>query len=169
MAAIPAGIQLVQWAFRAVPATGAPVTPLFPPVEELKRETDIEQLRRLDEPPASPDPKQKPKDKTQPKPEPQPEPQPFDQDKATCQLLPPSDELSKKLKTQVVIAGNCEQAMRDAYNRGYATGRAVSKKWRSRCPLIKADGQFLAKRLKRIILQQENGPRGSATVWSRNP
>ena len=169
MSAIPAGIELVGWAARA--ATGIKVQPVpandWPKIEEIRRLEDIEQLRRIDQDPASPDPKRKPE--TKPEPKPAPDETPFDQDKKTCQLLPPSDELRKKLKTQVVIALNCEQAMRDAYNRGYATGRAVSKKWRSRCPLIAADGKFLGARLKRILLQQKNGPRGTASVWSRNP
>lgn len=169
MSAITAGIQLVGWAARAVPAVGAPTQPVtdWPKVEELRRLSDVEQIRRIDEDPASPDPKRKPE--TKPEPKPTPDETPFDQDKKTCQLLPPSDELRKKLKTQCVIALNCEQAMRDAYNRGYKTGRAVSKKWRSRCPLIAADGKFLGARLKRIILKQDNGPRGTASVWSRNP
>lgn len=163
--------RVVQWAVRIQPAS-QPQTPWFPEPEEITDAGDIESLRRIDDLPASPDPVQKPQAKPTPSPTPTPkpqeQPQPFDQDKKTCQLLAPTKELSEKLATQVVIARNCEQAMRDAYNRGYATGRAVSKKWKSRCPRIRADGQYLAGRLKRILLQQDNGPRRMRKVSSRN-
>lgn len=171
MSAIPAFIRLIPWQALRVPATGIPTSPVIP-VEELIKETDA---TSLDDDPADPSPKRDPKKEPDkdPKPDPKKEPRPpFEQDETTCQLRPPAKETLKKLKTQAVIAANCEQAMRDAYNRGYRTGRAVSKTWKSpktfRCQRIKADGQYLGNRLKRIILQQENGPRKRIKVSSRH-
>lgn len=134
-----------------------------------------ETIRRLDDPPADPTPP-KPKPKSpigdldqlpDPELEPQPEDQTWRTDPKTCTITRPSNRANTELMTQVCIAGNVAQAMTEAYNRGYATGRAVSKKWKLRCPRSRDDSAWLNKRLKRIILSQDNPQVHRRVVTSR--
>lgn len=169
MSVISAGIRVIPW---QVLGRNLPTTPLIPDriqIEEMR----VEDLGRLDEDPADPTPpkKQKPKPKSpvgdlDTLPDPQTQPQPtgprWRVDPKTCTITRPPGKAQDELKTQACIAWNVAQAMTEAYNRGYATGRAVSKKYKLRCPRARDDAAWLDKRLKRIILSQEKGPRRRA-------
>lgn len=178
MSALPAFIRLVRvipWQVveraPAVPATG---DDLVPRIKELDIQLDA--LRRLDEPPANPEPPPKkkptpsqPVGDTAPAPQPQPQPQGdrFRLDPKTCTITRPPGKNQEELKTMACIAWNVSQVMVEAYNRGYATGRAVSKKPKARCVRARDDAAWLSKRLERIILSQDNPQTHRRVVNSR--
>ena len=149
---------------------GEPVSPLAPAPERIR--IDLEQLRRLDDPPADPTPPPKPKKEPtpvpqpQPQPEPQTEPGPWRTDPKTCTVTR-DPKASQALKTQACIAWNVAQAMTEAYNLGYADGRRASKNFKTRCTNAKSAARWLNQRLKRIILSQDNPQIYKRRVTSR--
>lgn len=102
-----------------------------------------------------------------PQPQPQPQPKgPWRRDPKTCTIVR-DPKATNALKTQACIAWNVCQAMTDAYNRGYATGRSNSKNHKGRCRNADLDSAWLNQRLKRIILSQDNPQTHRRTLYSR--
>lgn len=172
MSVLNAGIRFTQWAVlrgRVLPGDVAPTIP-----DPKIVEAELEDIRRLDEPPANPNPPPKPKPgdiapAPHPGPQPQPQPQPkgpWRRDPKTCTIVR-DPKATNALKTQACIAWNVCQAMTDAYNRGYATGRSNSRNHKGRCRNAELDSAWLNQRLKRIILSQDNPQTHRKRIWSR--